>query len=45
MDTELNDMASPSQSSPSLSTSGGQKNSTSEANPTLVRIENLIEIQ
>lgn len=35
--SELNDLASPSQSSPSLSTSANQsKNSTSEANPTVV---------
>lgn len=37
MDSDLNDMVSPSQSSPSLSTSGNQtKNSTSETNPTVV---------
>lgn len=36
MDSELNDIVSPSQSSPSLSTSSGQKNSTSESNPAVV---------
>lgn len=37
MDSELNDMVSPSQSSPSMTQSGNQsKNSASESNPTVV---------